>query len=77
MFTKDSMVDPKTTAWFQFYDVDGKTLVEMKDLDLYKKDLIGLKKLNEEGKIELVSIEGDHLRFTKADISKYFIPALQ
>jgi hypothetical protein len=29
-----------------------------------------------EGKIEFVSIDGDHLRFTKEDINKYFIPAL-
>jgi palmitoyl-protein thioesterase len=43
MFKKDGMIDPKETAWFSFYDKDGKTLINMRDSSIYKDDLIGLK----------------------------------
>ena len=43
MFEDDTMIIPKETAWFGFYDVDGETLVKMEDSDFYKQDYIGMK----------------------------------
>ncbi|EGR34056.1 protein kinase domain protein, partial [Ichthyophthirius multifiliis] len=77
MFSKDKIIDPKETSFFAFYAKDGKTLINMKDSILYKNDLIGLQQLDKEGKIEFVTINGDHLKFTKDDIIKYYIPALK
>jgi len=43
---------------------------------LYLRDLIGLKKLNESGVVQFVSIDGDHLQFNETDIDTFFIPNL-
>ena len=74
-FAEDSMIIPKETAWFQFFD-ENKNVVDLVESDFYKQDFIGVKKLNEEKKIEFITIEGNHLQFTQDDIEKYMIPAL-
>lgn len=76
MFEEDTMIIPKETAWFGFYDVDGETVVKMEDMDFYKKDYIGMKKLKELGKVSFVSFPGDHLQFSDSQIDSYIIPAL-
>ena len=48
----------------------------IEDSAFYKDDLIGLRSLIEAGKVEYVSIVGDHLEFSEADIDNYFIPFL-
>jgi palmitoyl-protein thioesterase len=76
MFEDDTMIIPKETAWFGFYDVDGETLVKMEDSDFYKQDYIGMKKLNEAGKANFVSFPGNHLQFNNSQIDNFIIPAL-
>ena len=63
-FTRDSVVDPRGTEWFSYYKPgQGKKMVPYNDTDLYKEDWIGLKKLDEEGKVDFLAVDGDHLRF--------------
>ena len=44
------MIIPKETAWFQFYD-EKYNVEGLEDSKFYKEDFIGVRKLNEEGKI--------------------------
>ena len=46
MFSEDTMIHPKETAWFADTDKDGN-VIPMKETELYTKDLIGLKTLDE------------------------------
>jgi len=48
----------------------------IEDSTFYKDDFIGLRSLIEAGKVQYVSIAGDHLEFSDADIDNYFIPFL-
>ena len=48
----------------------------MEDQDIYTNDTFGLKTMNESGKVKVVLVEGDHLQFSKADISNTFVPFL-
>lgn len=75
-FSKDTMILPKETAWFQFVD-EKSQLVELKDSDFYINDYIGVKKLVEENKINFVELEGNHLNFDYDDIDQHMIPVLQ
>ncbi len=77
MFEQDTMIFPKETAWFGFYNQDKSVVLNVTQTDLYNQDLIGLKQLMQEQKVQFVSLPGDHLRFSQADIDEYFIPALQ
>ena len=60
MFTEDTMVYPKESEWFQ----ELNELMNVEPLEkstFYQSDLIGLKSLNEAGKVQFISIVGDHL----------------
>lgn len=76
MFTKDSMVYPKESEWFQQLNTDMTTVEKLEDSTFYKDDFIGLRALDEAKKVQYVSIEGDHLQFSAEDIDTYFIPFL-
>jgi palmitoyl-protein thioesterase len=75
-FSDDTMIIPKETAWFQFWDSDGK-IINFEDSDLYKQDFVGLKQLNEDGRISFVELPGQHLHFNSDDVVKYMIPQLK
>ncbi|XP_050401616.1 palmitoyl-protein thioesterase 1 [Patella vulgata] len=64
-FLEDTMVDPKESEWFGFY-VPGqaKKLLSVFETPLYQQDWLGLKKLNETGRLHFLSSDSDHLRFT-------------
>jgi palmitoyl-protein thioesterase len=75
-FSEDTMIIPRETAWFQFYD-ENRNVMKLEDTEFYQKDFIGLKQLNEENKIKFVELEGNHLNFDYEDIDKYMLPALK
>jgi len=75
MFDNDTMLDPPSTAWFSYFDVNG-TVIDMQDQELYTEDWIGLKSLNEAGKVQFVALEGNHLSFTNEDVVNTFVPFL-
>ncbi|KAL7287366.1 hypothetical protein TKK_0018482 [Trichogramma kaykai] len=64
-FEQDSMVEPKITEWFGFYKpgqaVETQTLQES---DIYIEDRLGLKEMDEAGKLHFLSIDANHLQFT-------------
>jgi len=74
---QDSVITPRESSWFQFYDKEGKEIVPLKDSNFYKEDYIGLRILDEQGKITFVELEGDHVIISYEDIEKYIIPFLQ
>jgi len=49
-FSEDTVVYPRESEWFWEMEANGD-LVKVEDTDFYKNDLIGLKKLNEAGKV--------------------------
>uniref|UniRef100_A0A2C9JHT0 Palmitoyl-protein thioesterase 1 n=1 Tax=Biomphalaria glabrata TaxID=6526 RepID=A0A2C9JHT0_BIOGL len=67
MFSEDTMVDPKESEWFGFYiEGQSKAVYNMTQSQLYQQDLLGLKELNESGRLTLLSSPTDHLQFTDA-----------
>ena len=65
MFNDDRVVSPKESAWFGFYDkgVNGKVgIVNLRDQLMYIEDWIGLRGLDEQGKLEFLETPGDHVR---------------
>ena len=75
MFSEDTMIYPKETAWFQSLNEKGEVM-KLEDSDWYKNDVIGLKTLNEAGKLTFTEFKGDHLQFTTDDIKNTLIPFL-
>lgn len=65
-FLEDSMVIPKESEWFGWFKPgQDKELQTMNETAIYTEDRIGLKSMNDQGKLHFLSVEGDHLRFTE------------
>ncbi|XP_011167607.1 palmitoyl-protein thioesterase 1 [Solenopsis invicta] len=78
-FENDSMVEPVETEWFGFYKPgQAKEVQKLQESELYKQDWLGLRAMERAGKVNYLSLPGDHLQFT-ADwfidniIKKYLI----
>ncbi|KAI8605482.1 palmitoyl-protein thioesterase [Dissophora ornata] len=61
MFTEDITVRPKETAWFGFSDETGD-IVDLEEQDQYKEDWLGLRTMDEAGKLVFDIMEGEHVR---------------
>jgi palmitoyl-protein thioesterase len=63
MFSEDTMIFPKETAWFWELQKDGSVL-PANQTDLYNNDLIGLKALDLAEKVQYLEFPGEHLQIT-------------
>jgi palmitoyl-protein thioesterase len=73
LFTEDRTVIPKESAWFGSYAIpddeegceeeeeESKTIVPMREQPLYTEDWIGLRTLDESGRVVLESCESEHM----------------
>lgn len=75
MFTEDTVIYPKETAWFWQLQADG-SILPVNGTDFYKNDYIGLRALQEAGKVQYESFEGNHLQFTEDQIKNVIVPFL-
>jgi len=62
MFDNDITVVPKESSHFAFFN--GQKLVELIESDLYIEDRIGLKELDEDGRLVLAHAPGFHMQFS-------------
>uniref|UniRef100_A0A1I8IW66 Palmitoyl-protein thioesterase 1 n=1 Tax=Macrostomum lignano TaxID=282301 RepID=A0A1I8IW66_9PLAT len=64
-FLSDSMVQPRESEWFGFYQPgQDKTVLPLRNTTLYTQDRLGLKAMDAAGKLKFLACEGDHLQFT-------------
>ena len=67
LFTEDRTVVPKESAWFGSYreEEEGggeeKAIVSMREQPLYVEDWIGLRALDESGRVVLELCEAEHM----------------
>ncbi|XP_022158133.1 palmitoyl-protein thioesterase 1-like [Momordica charantia] len=74
----DSFLIPRETAWFGYYE-DGSTdrkVVPATETNLYKEEWIGLKRLNESGKVITRKVPGDHANLPDESMSNFVVPYL-
>lgn len=51
--------------------------VSIMQTELYIEDWIGLKTLDEAGKVKFINVSGNHLAITRSDMKKYVVPYLE
>jgi len=69
LFDQDKTVVPKESSWFGSYaipteedrETDEQDIIDMRDQPLYQEDWIGLRTLDEEGKVFSIVCEGEHM----------------
>jgi len=65
-FSQDTVVDPKGSEWFSWFDSSSaQTMVPLQQTVLYQEDWIGLKQLDQSGRLKLMAVDGDHLQLSQ------------
>ncbi|XP_019089121.1 PREDICTED: palmitoyl-protein thioesterase 1-like [Camelina sativa] len=78
MFQKDTVLIPRETSWFGYYpDGDFTPVLPPQKTKLYTKDWIGLKTLDDAGKVKFLSVPGGHIEITEEELLNYVVPYLQ
>ncbi|KAL0379756.1 UNVERIFIED_CONTAM: Palmitoyl-protein thioesterase 1 [Sesamum angustifolium] len=76
-FEKDDILVPKETSWFGYFpDGSWDTVLPAQETTLSTEDWIGLKTLDEAGKVKFVSVSGGHLEISYSEMKKYILPYL-
>lgn len=70
VFEDDLTVVPKESGWWS--EVIGTEVIPLRERQLYKEDWLGLKKLDEEGKLIFKSTEGPHMSLSEELLEKVF-----
>lgn len=76
VFTKDTTVVPKESASFNDWDTIFDRTIPFDKTSLYENNLLGLKTMNEDGKLAFLEIEEDHMVISDAflaDIAENYI----
>ncbi|XP_016499403.1 uncharacterized protein LOC107818009 isoform X4 [Nicotiana tabacum] len=77
MFEKDEILVPKQTSWFGYYpDGSWSTVLPANETKLYIEDWIGLKILDEAGKVKFLNVSGSHLEISTSEMKKNILPYL-
>lgn len=62
-FNDDTIVDPKISESFGYYAPgQSHNLIAMNETQLYQEDWIGLKQLDESGRLHVIEVPGNHLQ---------------
>ncbi|KAJ2454263.1 hypothetical protein EV183_001629 [Coemansia sp. RSA 2336] len=74
-FASDDMIYPEFSSWFGFLDSQGNS-VPVENTTMFKEDWLGLRELDESGRLEYVSIEGKHMEISdhtlRSIVSRHF-----
>lgn len=74
-FESDTVVRPPNSGVFGFYKNEKMDeLIELEDTDLYKKDLLGLRKLMQNTRFFRCVLPGDHFNISDEQITKLVVP---
>ena len=73
----DTVIAPKDSSWFEFYDKNGLKIVPLKNSEFYIKDFIGLRKLNEEGRLKFALFYGEHCAYNLKEFIQHIVTFLK
>ncbi|OBT91255.1 hypothetical protein VE02_00330 [Pseudogymnoascus sp. 03VT05] len=70
LFDEDVTVVPKESAWFA--EVNGTEVTPLKEREIYTENWLGLKELDEAGKLKFLTVEGGHMRLNDEVLNSTF-----
>ncbi|KAF4404172.1 hypothetical protein G4B88_014628 [Cannabis sativa] len=77
MFENDKVLIPRETSWFGYYPEGAfKPVLPPQQTKLYTEDWIGLKTLDEAGRVKYVNVSGGHLGISNNDMKIHIVPYL-
>ena len=77
MFPPESEIFGEVTPETAGLLASKREVIPMVNTSLYKTDALGLKTLNEQGKVQIIKLDEEHVDFTDKDVEEIFIPFLK
>ena len=78
IFEDDVTVLPKQSGWFDDVDPETGELIKLRQSTTYKEDWLGLRELDEKGRLVFETTPGEHMRLSDGAVlkafKKYFAP---
>ena len=72
LFSEDTTVIPKETSHFSEVNTTSGTVTTIQNRDIYKQDWIGLRWLDERGRLHFRIAEGGHMQFADGVLEDCF-----
>jgi palmitoyl-protein thioesterase len=72
MFEDDETAIPKESAWFADVNSTSGEVIPLRRRQLYKEDWLGLKALDEQGKLDFATTPGVHMHLTDEILTQVF-----
>ncbi|KUL86063.1 hypothetical protein ZTR_06455 [Talaromyces verruculosus] len=72
MFSEDTTAVPKESAWFAEVNQTNGEITSLRDRSIYKEDWLGLRSLDEQGKLDFETIPGPHMALTEKVLAEVF-----
>jgi len=72
----DDVVYPKESEWFGQVDMFGY-IIPLEDQPFYKEDWLGLRTLEESGRISKLELPGGHMHVNSTQLDEVLIPLLK
>ena len=77
MFNQDDIVEPKESAHFEFYSPgQDKEVLAPNESALYTEDWLGLRSLDQRGRLHFFAVDGKHVQIDYGWVAEYIIPFL-
>ncbi|KAH9619400.1 hypothetical protein KSS87_023650 [Heliosperma pusillum] len=78
MSEQDTVLVPKETSWFGYYSDNSFNIVlPAQQTKLYAEDWIGLRTLDEAGRVKFVRVTGAHVAISDEDMKEHMVPYLK
>jgi palmitoyl-protein thioesterase len=78
MFSEDTTVIPKESAWFGDVNATSGEVTGLRDRRIYEEDWLGLRWLDEQGRLDFLVAEGGHMQISddvlRDTLKTYFAP---
>lgn len=77
MNEQDKVLIPRETSWFGYYPNGAfSPVLAPQKTALYMEDWVGLRALDEAGRVKYISVPGGHLGIIQSDMKKHMVPYL-
>lgn len=70
IFAEDETVVPKESGWWS--EVNGTEVIPLRERQMYKEDWLGLRKLDEAGKLKFKTTKGGHMTLSNSLLEAVF-----
>ena len=73
----DTIISPRESSWFEFYDKKGEKIVPLKQSDFYINDYLGIKALDQKNKLKFVTFNQKHVKYSEKEFATHIIGFLK